>query len=261
MAKPVQKKPSRLRRLMALSVATVACYSAFGIAPKTAEAFFALEATQWLNKIMLGKQLAEQEIHTEKLFAIDEQTMRSVMALPFNTHGASRAAANLARDALSSQGMPYGMASALTEHARIFFISPEAALSPSRVVRTMGTLMEEEDRAIMESVYSVASQRDAASAASRAIEEAVSLSQGSMGQTQATMAGNQINAGVFSKLEAMETGVQAANYMQARTRAAELTEAKIAGYQQNYDTRDFVSGAYPAPEGAGGGGFSSFAGM
>lgn len=51
--------------------------------------------------------------------------------------------------------------------------------------------------------------------------------------------------------------------MQARARSAELTERKIAGYQQNYDTRDFITGPYPAPEGGfeGGGGVGSFLGM
>ena len=260
MTETVQNKPNHRRRLMALSVATVACYSAFGVAPKSAEAFFALEATQWLNKLLLGKQLTEQEIHTEKLFEIDEQTMRAVLSQPISTYGATRAATLIASDALESQGMPYRQASALSEHARIYFISPDAALSPARVVRTVGTLMQEEDRAIMEVVSVTTAQRDAAQASARAMERAVDLSQQSEGQTQALMAGNQINAGVFSKLEAMETGIQSANYMQARARAAELTEAKIAGYQQNYDTRDFLTGPYPAPEsGETGGG--SFSGM
>lgn len=252
---------NRLRKALALTAATAACYSAFGFSPKSAEAFFALEATQWLNKILLGKQLTELEIHTEKLFEIDEQTMRAVMSQPISTYGASRAATMIARDALASQGMPYDTAAALSEHARIFFVSPDAALSPSRVVRTLGTLTAEEDRAIMEVVSAAASQRDAATAAARAMERAIDLSQQSEGQTQALMAGNQINAGVFSKLEAMETGFQTQNYMQARARASELTEAKIAGYQQNYDTRDFLTGPYPAPEGGEIGGGGSFVGM
>ena len=252
----------RLRKTMALTAATAACFAAFGVQPKEANAWFATEATQLLNNVFLSKQLTEQEIHTEKLFEIDEQTMRAVLSQPISTYGATRAATLIASDALESQGMPYRQASALSEHARIYFISPDAALSPARVVRTVGTLMQEEDRAIMEVVSVTTAQRDAAQASARAMERAVDLSQQSEGQTQALMAGNQINAGVFSKLEAMETGVQSANYMQARARAAELTEAKIAGYQQNYDTRDFITGPYPAPEGGdvGGGGFS-FSGM
>ncbi len=248
-----------LRKTLALSVATAACFAAFGVTPKDASAIvWATEFTQVLNNVLLGKQLTEQEVHTEKLFEIDEQTMRAVLTQPISTYGATRAATLIARDALESQGMPYGTAAALSEHARIFFVSPEAALSPSRVVRTLSTMTQEEDRAIMEVVSAAAAQRDAATAAARAMERAIDLSQRSEGQTQALMAGNQINAGVFSKLEAMETGFQTSNYMQARARSADLTEAKIAGYQQHHDTRDFLTGAYPAPDVDVGGGGSFF---
>lgn len=252
-----------LRKTLALTVAAAACFAAFGVQPKDANAWFATEATQLLNNVLLGDQLTEDKVQTEKLFEIDEQTMRAVMSQPISTYGATRAATLVARGALQSQGMPYDTAAALSEHARIFFVSPEAALTPSRVVRTLGTMTAEEDRAIMEVVSAAASQRDAATAAARAMERAIDLSQQSEGQTQALMAGNQINAGVFSKLEAMETGFQTSNYMQARARSAELTERKIAGYQQNYDTRDFITGPYPAPETGfeGGGGVGSFLGM
>lgn len=253
-----------LRKTLALTVAAAACFAAFGVQPKDANAWFATEATQLLNNVLLGDQLTEDKVQTNKLFEIDEQTMRAVMSQPISTYGASRAATMIARDALASQGMPYDTAAALSEHARIFFVSPDAALSVNRLVRTLGTLTAEEDRAIMEVVSAAASQRDAATAAARAMERAIDLSQQSEGQTQALMAGNQINAGVFSKLEAMETGFQTQNYMQARARSAELTERKMAGYQQNYDTRDFITGPYPAPEGGvevGGGGVGSFLGM
>lgn len=258
-AKPTKK--NRIRKVLCLTVATAACFAAFGVAPKDAAAWRATEWTQILNKILLGKQLSEQEVHTQKLFEIDEQTMRAVLSQPINTYGASKAASMIARDALASQGMPYDTASALSEHARLYFISPDAALTPHRVVRTVGRIIEEEDRAIMESVATVTAQRDAAYAAQRAMQEAIRLSQQSQGQTQALQAGNQINAGVFSKLEAMETGIQSANYMQARQHAAELTKAKIDAYQQHHDTRDFITGPYPAPEGGEIGGFSAFTGM
>ena len=256
-----ETKKNRIRKVLCLTVATVACFGAFGVQPKYANAFFALEATQWINKLLLADQLDEQKMHTQKLFAIDEQTMLSILRQPISTYGASRAASIIASDALESQGMPYDTASALSEHARLFFVSPDAALTPLRVVRTVGRIVDEQDRAVLESVASVTAQRDAAHAAQRAMIEAVELSQASQGQTQALQAGNQINAGIFSKLEAMEAGFQSANYMEARKQAADLTEAKMAGYQQNYDTRDFITGPYPAPEGSEIGSFSGFFGM
>jgi hypothetical protein len=276
---------NRVRKFLGLSAAAVVCFGAVASTPKPAHAFFgdvvgmasdaislipgadiatetiarimgkggrATEGTQVLNNVILGGQLGEQIQHTTSLFGIDAQTMRAVLGLPMNTYGASRAASMIARDVLESQGMPYDMAAAISEHARIFMVSPDAALSPYRVTRTLETLIQEEDRAIFENVSTVAAQRDASNMARDAMEEAVNLSQGAWGQTQAIMAGNQVNAGVFGKLEAIEAGQQSANYREARARAAEITDMKIGAYQRHADTRDFLTGAYPAPDFGGG---------
>lgn len=291
---PMKTKKSRIRKFLGLSVATVVCFGTVTSTPKPAHAFFgdvvgmaadvislipgvdiatetiskimgkggrATEGTQVLNNVILGGQLGEQIQQTFKLFGIEQQTLLSVLQQPINTYGAARAASMIARDALASQGMPYDMASALAEHARLFFISPDAAINPSRVVRTMGAMVEEQDRAILESVSSVASQRDAAYALQQAMEEAIELSQSSIGQTQGIQAGNQINAAIFSQLQAVEAGQQAANYMEARRQAAELTQVKITGYQLNHDTRDFITGPYPAPETGGAVSVGGFLGM
>lgn len=278
-------KPNQLRKFVGLSVVAAVSFGAVASTPKPANAFLgdivgmttdvisgipgvdlatdlvgkimgkggrATEGTQVLNNIILGGQLGEAIQHTSSLFGIDAQTMRAVLGLPMNTYGASRAASMIARDVLESQGMPYDMAAAISEHARIFMVSPDAALSPYRVTRTIETLIQEEDRAIFESVSATAAQRDASNMARDAMEEAIGLSQGSWGQTQAIMAGNQVNAGVFGKLEAIEAGQQAANYREARARAAEVTDMKIGAYQRHADTRDFLTGAYPAPDFGGG---------
>jgi hypothetical protein len=275
----------RVRKFLGLGIAATVCFGAVATTPKPAHAFFgdvvgmasdaislipgadiatetiakimgkggrATEGTQVLNNVILGGQLGEQIQQTFKLFGIEQQTLLSVLRQPINTYGAARAASMIARDALASQGMPYDVASALSEHARLFFISPDAALNPSRVVRTMNVVVGEQDRAILESVSSVASQRDAANALREAIEEAVELSQSSVGQTQGIQAGNQINAAIFSQMQAVEAGQQAANYMQARQQAAQLTEVKMSGYQRHADTRDFLTGPYPAPDFGGG---------
>lgn len=241
-------KGSRLRNIFTAAAIAVPLYGAFFAEPKEAMAIFALEPTQILNKILLGKQLAEQEVHTAELTMIDEQTMRSILAQPISTYGTTDQAARIASRALESMGMPYG-SNAVSEHEDIFSVRPQAATSPEAVAETLARLQQEEDRAVMETVATAAAQRDAAETARKAVSQSVDLSQGSAGQTQALMAGNQINAATFEKLGAMETGMQAANYMQARERAAELAKERLSDLQKSYDTRDFITGPYPAAEG------------
>jgi|tagenome__1003787_1003787.scaffolds.fasta_scaffold20706331_2 hypothetical protein len=239
-------KKGRLRKALCVSAAAVACFGAFAAQPHYANAVFALEITQLLNNALLGKQLTEQEIHTEKLFAIDEQTMLAVLSQPINTHGMTQAAVNVARAALGSEGMPYDAGTALGVHEETFAFDPAAVTSQETVMPVFGMFMDAQDQAARESVASIAAQQESSEEAREAVDEAVSLSQGSEGTTQALMAGNQINAATFGKLDSIQTGIQSSNYLQARVAAAEQADLRTAYIQRNFDTRDFITGPYQA---------------
>lgn len=207
-------------------------------------ASWATEITQVLNKVLLTKQLTEQEVHTAQLVKIDEQTMLSILSLPTSTHGMTEAAVDIARTALGSQGMPYETGSALGVHEDTFMFDSDAVLTQDTVMPVFGGFMNAQDQAAMESVASIAAQQEASAAARQAVDLAVDLSQGSLGQTQALMAGNQINAATFGKLDSIQTGIQSNNYLEARRVAAEQAEKRATYVQRNHDTRDFITGPY-----------------
>jgi hypothetical protein len=272
-------RTGRVRKLLGLSIATVVCFTATS-APRPAQAFVgdligmtagaisslmgkgrASEGTQVLNNIILGNQLSEDVVHTEKLFAIDEQTMLAVLAQPINTHGMTRTAVSIAREALGSQGIPYEIGAALGTHEQTFMFDPGAVVSQETVMPVVGLFMDSQDQAARESVASIAAQQNAADAAREAVDQAVSLSQGSEGQTQALMAGNQINAATFGKLDSIQTGIQSANYLDARKAAAEQADLRASWVQRNHDTRDFLTGPMPTAGGAAAGATPGFTGM
>jgi len=237
--------PKRGWKIFNLSVSALVGLGILGASSENARAIvYATEITQVLNKVLLGKQLTEQEVHTEKLFAIDEQTMRAIMGQRQNTHGMNEAAMDIARQSLGSLGVPYEMRSALLEYQNIFMFDPSAVVSQSTVMPIFGGFMDAQDQAAQESIAAITEQQRASEEARVAVERQISLSQGSEGTTQALMAGNQIAGAQFGKLDQIQVGLQAGNYMEARRVAAEQADLRAAYVQRNFDTRDFITGPY-----------------
>lgn len=217
---------------------------------------FATETTQWFNNLLLSQQLHEDLLQTGQLVKIDEQTMRSLLTQPVNTHEETERAVDAVRMVLGAAGVPYWVIDAIGDHEVIFNPDPAEVITYDKLLRVARRMMDAQDRAILDAVISVATQSGAAEVARDAVEEAVGLSQDSLGQTQAIVAGNQINAAVFGKLDSIQSGLQAAAYAQARKDAAAQAELRIADTQRAHDTRDFITGPYPT---AGGGGIGEAA--
>jgi hypothetical protein len=238
---------AKLCRALALGASSVAIFGAFAVAETIAKPIPALEVTQILNRIFLGKILAEDEIQTGELVKIDESTMRSILGQPISTHPLTEAAADVARSALGSQGVPYEMRAALGAYEETFRFDPSAVTTYETAVPVYDQILGSQEQATQELVAAIAVQQDSDAQARAAVGDAVELSQSSAGQTQALMAGNQINAAVHGKLSAISAGWQASAYQEARRAAAEQAEIRAAQAQRSYDTRDFVTGAYPGP--------------
>lgn len=236
----------------ALALVAVLGVGAAVVAPSNAHAIFALEVTQILNKIFLGKQLIEQE-------AINEQTFLAILPQSANLNGLNQMAGEIAREALGSEGMPYDLGAALGAHTEIFQFDPAEVYSWETVMPRYGMFMDELDRAAFENVAAIAQQQEAALAQRDAVAEQVALSQTSLGANQSLMVANQLSGATVSTLQQIEAGMQSKNYIESRKVAAEMADLRAAYAQRSYDTRDFITGPMPAagagPGGGGGGGF------
>lgn len=218
------------------------------VKPSSAHAVFALEVTQILNRILLGKQLVEQE-------EINEQTLFAILPQTTNLNSLNQAAGEIAREALGSQGMPYELGAALGAHQDTFRFDPAEVYSWETVMPRYGMFMDELDRAAFENVAAIAQQQEAALAQRDAVAEQVALSQTSLGANQALMVNNQLLGANVSTLQQIEAGMQSRNYIESRRVAAEMADLRSAYAQRSYDTRDFITGPMPAAgAGPGGGG-------
>jgi hypothetical protein len=235
---------------------TSPAHALFGIKVSVSLPGVAQEATQILNKILLGKQLIEQEM-------INEQTLLAILPQGADLNGLNQVAGEIARDALGSLGMPYELGAALGTHTATFQFDPAEVYSWETVMPRYGLFMDELDRAAFENVAAIAQQQEAALAQRAAVDAQVALSQTSLGANQALMVSNQLAGATISTLQQIEAGLQSKNYIESRKVAAEMADLRAAYAQRSYDTRDFITGPMPSagagPGGAGGAG--SFVGM
>lgn len=255
--KPPKGTPMK-GKIASVAVTGAVAAAFLAVTPAVSEAFFALEATQWINKGLLFEQLTEDKVQSSELMTIDQQTYRSILNLPQNTHGMNEAAMEVARSALGMEGMPYELGAALGTHERTFVYDPALVQSHETIMQVYEPLVVEKQRAARENVAAIALQQEAATEAREAVADQVGLSQGAQGQTQALMAGNQIQAANFGKLDQMQAAIQAQNYLASRQAAAIETSTKVGLDQRNFDTRDFLTGPMPT---IGGGAPAGWTGM